>query len=122
MTDVTEIAVPVRDRTVIVTVPKDSRLETLLCIAGVTKDKKDAADKAWKEIQEGIFAELTAMHPEADIKVYDIAPGPMWDAYTYAYSQSDYLPAEKVRAHLSPVWDAFKQVKESWRLSRKKGK
>lgn len=119
MTDVTEIAVPVRDRTVIVIVPKDSRLETLLCIAGVTKDKKDAADKAWAEIQEGIFAELTAMHPEADIKVYDIAPGPMWDGYTYSYSESFFMPAKKVREHLSPVWEAFKQVKSSWRLTKK---
>jgi hypothetical protein len=122
MTDVTETAKPVRDRTVIVTVPKDSRLETLLCIAGVTKEKKEAADRAWTEVQDGIFAELTALHPEADIKVYDVQPGPMWDGYTYSYSESYYMPAEKVRAHLSPVWEAFKQVKSSWRLSRKKGR
>lgn len=112
---------PARDRTVIVDVPKDSRLEMLLCIWESAKEKQDAAEAAYDEVKSGILAELQGAYPDKDIKAYDIAGGPMWPAMTYTYSETPYLPAPKIREFLPPVYEAFKQYRKGWTL-RKKGK
>ncbi|HVT97925.1 MAG TPA: hypothetical protein VHE33_10475 [Acidobacteriaceae bacterium] len=119
-TDTAQITVPVRDRTVIVEVPKDSRLEQLLCIAEVTKAKADAAQDAYDELKDGILAELVALHPDLDIKGYDIPAGPMWPGFTYTWQSQFFLPAPKIREHLPPVYEAFKQEKSFWRFGIKK--
>ena len=111
----------VRDKTVIVQVPADSRLEALLCTWEVTKAKHDAAAAAYDELKSGILAELTAMHPELDIRAYDIPASRMWPALTYGYKESYFLPAAKVKEYVEPVYEAFKQLKGYWEL-RKRGK
>jgi hypothetical protein len=112
---------PERDRTVVVTVPPNSRLEALLCLWENVKDKKDAAEAAYDEVKEGILAELRALDPGEDVKAYDIAGTRMYPPLSYSYSRTPYLPAPKIREHIPSVYDAFKQFKESWVL-RKKGK
>jgi hypothetical protein len=108
-----------RDKTVVVSVPKDSRLETLLCLWESAKEKADAAEGAYSEIKDGILHELQELYPEDDIKTYDIPGGKMYPPLTYTFSKIPYLPAPKIREHLEPIWDAFKQYKRSWRLTKK---
>jgi hypothetical protein len=110
-----------RDRTVIVQVPPDSRLETLLCTWEVVKDKRDAADAAYDELKAGILKELTSLHPDLDIKNYDIPGSRMWPALNYGYQETPYVPDAMLREHLPPVYEAFKKMKQSWIL-RKRGK
>jgi hypothetical protein len=111
----------VRDRTVIVDVPADSRMEQLLCLHDTLKAKKEAANEAWDDFQDGLFTELVTLHPDKDIKIYQIPKSPMYPGLAYGYQESDYLPGPMVREHMPPVWDAFKKVKKSWVL-RKTGK
>jgi hypothetical protein len=106
----------VRDRTVIVDVPKDSRMEALLCLHDTLRARKDAANEAWDDFQSGLLTELTALHPDPDIKTYQIPKSPMYPGLTYGYQESDYLPGPLVREHMPPVWDAFKKIKKSWVL------
>jgi hypothetical protein len=105
-----------RDKTVVVSVPPDSRLEALLCTAADRKARADAAKADWAETQEGILAELTALYPAKDIKAYVIPGGPVWPAMTYGFQRQAYLPARPVREHLGPVYEAFKAWKTFWRL------
>lgn len=116
-----EPAPPERDKTVIVTVPKDSRLEALLATYETVKARRDEAAAAYDDLTSGILAELRELDSAPDIKVYEIQATRMWPALAYGYQQTPYLPAPKVRAHIPAVWDAFKQYKESWVL-RKLGK
>lgn len=119
----TPLAEVVRDKTVIVEVPKDSRLETLLTIAGVQREKYLAAQAAYKETQDGILAELQALHPDADIKVYEIPGTGMYGPMAYGYVEQDYLPAPKIRESIPEFYDAWKGQKKFWKLEfRKKGK
>lgn len=111
----------VRDKTVIVDVIKDSRMEALLCLHDTLKEKKEAACEAWDDFQSGLFAELVKQHPELDVKSYVIPKSNMYPGLTYTYQESDYLPGPAVRQYMPPVWDAFKKVKASWVL-RKTGK
>lgn len=110
-----------RDRTVIVDVPPDSRLETLLCLHDTLKEKAEAAKAAWDDFQDGLMAELVRLDPGPDVKSYVIAKSPMYPGLAYTYQESDYLPGPAIREHLPPVWNAFKKVKSSWVL-RKTGK
>lgn len=115
-----EAEIPVRDKTVIVDVPKDSRLEALLCICGGAREKRAAAEAAEDEVKAGILAELRRLYPGEDIKVYDIPGGPMWAPMTYDYREVPYLPAPKIREHMPSVYDAFRQFKRYWTLTPKK--
>lgn len=111
----------VRERTVIVDVPADSRMEALLCLHDTLKAKKEAAKEAWDDFQSGLFNELVKLHPEPDVKTYVIPRSSMYPGLAYGYQESDYLPGPTVRQYMPPVWDAFKKVKSSWVL-RKTGK
>lgn len=112
---------PVRDRTVIVDVPRDSRLETLLCLWENAKAKLDAAEADYDDLKAGILRELQSLDGAPDIKCYEIPANRMHPGLAYTYSRTPYLPAGKIRDHLPAVYDAFKQYKASWVL-RKKGK
>jgi hypothetical protein len=109
---------PERTRTVIVEVERDSRLETLCCLWETAKAKHDAAEAAYKELCGGIFAELTAKYPDTDIKAYEIPATKMYPALTYGFKKQAYLPAPKIRQFMNPVYEAFKQFKEYWMLSK----
>ena len=118
-TPVHEIAVPVRDQVLIVQVPKDSRLEQLLCIEDITRTRHEAAKAAFDELKDGILAELMRLYPAEDIQSYEIPAGQMWRAMAYTYQEQDFLPAAKIKEHLPPVYDAFKSKKKFWRLDRR---
>ncbi len=112
----TEVTPVTRDRTVVVSVPQDSRLEALLCVEENLKEKERAAKAAHEENKKAILAELQRLHPEDDIKVYEIPASRMWKAMSYTFQRSPYLPAKLIREHLAPIYEAFKQWKESWVL------
>lgn len=112
----TEKPVPVRDKTVIVEVPKDSRLEGLLTLRDSLKDKRDAAQGAYDENKEGILRELKQLYPDPTIKVYEMQASRMWRRMTYTYSRAAYLPGKVIEEHLPVVFEAFKRFKEGWTL------
>lgn len=107
-----------RDKTVIVQVEKDSRLEALLTTYEAVKDRRDEADEAYDQLTSAVLAELKALYPAGDIKVYDIPGCRMWPPLAYGYQRSAYLPGPKIREFLPAVWDSFHDFKESWVLRR----
>jgi hypothetical protein len=106
----------IRDKTVIVDVPKNSRLEGLLTIEEGLEDKASAANAALKENKAAILTELKLLHPDQDIKVYEIPRTQMWNKRTYTYSLSWYLPTDMIKKHMAPVFEAFKACTEKWTL------
>ncbi len=113
---VTETPAPVRDKTVIVEVPKDSRLEGLLTLRDSLKEKRDAAQQAYDENKEGILRELMLLYPDQDIKVYEMQGTRMWKRMTYTFSRTPYLPGKLIEEHLPVVYEAFKRYKQGWTL------
>jgi hypothetical protein len=102
-----------RPERVIVKPPKDSRLEALMCeFAMRQKAAQDAAQK-FKELKEGIAAELEALYPEEirPTEAFEIPGTFMYDAITMNYKSEPYLPAAAIREHLPQVYDAFKKFK-----------
>ncbi len=116
----TETPVIVRDQTVIVDVPKDSRLEALLTIGKGLKEAEDAAVTAHEENKKAILAELVLLYPARNIKVYEITATRMYKAMSYGFQRSPYLPSGPIKEHLFPVYEAYKKFKESWVLREKK--
>lgn len=112
----------VRDRTVVVQVPKDSRLETLLCLAKFTHERFTAAKEAYDELKDNILADLQELYPDADIKTYEIPGCEMYPPVTYGYQEQDYLPTPKVRQAVPEFYDLFKAKKKFWKMGFGKAK
>jgi hypothetical protein len=116
---------PPADRleTVIVTVPKDSRLEALLCTEGKARDAHDAAEANWKELKSAIAAELQALYPgdAAPTKSFEIPGGPMWATMSVSWREGkEYLETGLIKEHIPQIWKAFKkQGRGYWELRRK---
>lgn len=112
-----------RLETVIVRVPKDSRLEALLCMEEKARDAHSAADANWDELKSAITAELQAMYPgdAAPTKSFEIPGGPMWHGLTVSWRNGkEYLETSLIRQHIPQIWDAFKkQSKGYWEIRRK---
>lgn len=115
-TEATAAPEVVRERTVIVDVPKDSRLESLLVIEEDLKEKEKAARENHEANKKGILAELKALYPDDDIKVYEVPASRMYKKMAYTFQRSPYLPTDLIRKHMAPVYEAFKAWKESWVL------
>jgi hypothetical protein len=114
-----------RPEVVIVEVPKDSRLETLLCLEASRRADKDAALAAWEELKDGVAAEVQRMYPgdAAPTKAFEIPGGPMWSPLTLSWRDGkEYLPTTLIREHIPQIWDAFKQTTRGYWDFRRKGK
>jgi len=114
-----------RPEVVVVEVPKDSRLEALLCLEEKRRAEHEAAEAAWTELKSGITAELERMYPgsAAPVKGFEIPAGPMWKAIAVSWRDGkEYLPADLIRAHIPQVWDAFKKRGKGFWDFRRMGK
>jgi hypothetical protein len=109
---------------VIVTVPKESRLEQLLCMEGKARDAHKAAEDNWDDLKAAITAELTAMYPgsAAPTKAYEIPGSKMWAPLTVSWREGrEYLETKLIREHIPQVWDAFKKRSRGYWDIRRKG-
>jgi hypothetical protein len=114
-----------RLETVIVTVPKDSRLEALLCMEGKARDAHDAAEANWRELKSAIAAELQGLYPgdAAPTKSFEIPGGPMWAGLTVSWRNGkEYLETGLIKQHIPQVWEAFKKQSAGYWELRRKGK
>lgn len=111
---------------VIVAVPKESRLESLLCMEEKARDAHDAAEANWKSLKSAIAAELSAMYPgsAAPTKSFEIPGTKMWAPLTVSWrSGREYLSTDLIRQHIPQVWEAFKKQSAGyWEIRRAKGK
>lgn len=115
-----------RPEVVIVTVPKESRLESLLCMEEKARDAHEAAEANWKELKSAVAAELSAMYPgsAAPTKSFEIPGTQMWAPMTVSWRDGrEYLSTDLIRQHIPQVWEAFKKKSAGyWELRRAKGK
>jgi hypothetical protein len=114
-----------RPETVIVEVPKDSRLEALLCLEETRRAEMEAAKAAWDELKGGVTAELERMYPgnAAPTKGFEIPAGPMWKAISVSWRDGkEYLPTDLIKQHIPQVWDAFKKRGSGYWDFRRMGK
>jgi hypothetical protein len=113
-----------RPEVVIVEVPKDSKLEQLLCLEEKLRAAKDAADANWDEFKSALTAELQKLYAgsTAPTKGYEIPGGPMWRPMTMTWQNGkDYLPTDLIKKHIPQVWDAFKKRTTGYWVLRRKG-
>lgn len=103
---------------VVVKPVRDSRLEALLALYRPYKDAREQAEGQFKELTEGIRAELEALYPEEQrpAEAYEIPASPMWPQLTFAYKESRQLAVKQVRELLPQVYDAFHTVRSWWEL------
>lgn len=114
-----------RPEVVIVDVPKESRLEQLLCLEEKLRAARDAANANWDEFKGGIEAELQKLYPgdAAPTKTFEIPGGPMWKALTVSWRDGkEYLPTDLIQQHIPQVWEAFKKRGRGYWDIRRKGK
>jgi hypothetical protein len=110
---------------VIVTVPPNSRLESLLCMEDRARDAHNAAEANWAELKSAITAECQALYPgtAGPTKAFEIpAKPPMWAGLTIAWRDGkEYLPTDLIKQHIPQIWTAFKKrSKGFWDFRRAK--
>jgi hypothetical protein len=110
---------------VIVTVPKESRLESLLCMEEKARDAHKAAEDNWDSLKAAITAELTAMYPgsAAPTKAFEIPGSKMWNPLTVSWREGrEYLESSLIKQHIPQVWEAFKKRSRGYWDIRRSGK
>jgi hypothetical protein len=114
-----------RPETVIVEVPKESRLEQLLCLEEKRRAKYETAKAEWDEWKKGVTAELEHLYTgnAAPTKGFEIPGGPMWKAIAVSWRDGkEYLPTDLIKQHIPQVWDAFKKRGSGYWDVRRMGK
>lgn len=103
-----------RPEHVIVKPPRDSRLESLLCLYEARKQAAAQAEAEFKELKAAILAELEGIYigdarPQAS---YDISGTQMYPGLAVTYKSQEYVPAAVIRKHFPEIFEQFKQEKE----------
>jgi hypothetical protein len=114
-----------RPETVIVEVPKESRLEQLLCLEETYRAEHEAADARWDEWKKAVTAELQQQYPgdAAPAKAFEIHGSAMWKALRISWHDGkEYLPTDLIKAHIPRVWEAFKKKGNGYWDIRRMGK
>ena len=114
-----------RPEVVIVDVPKESRLEQLLCREEKVRAAYAAAEAERDELRKAVIAEVEALYPgnRAPTKGYEIPGGPMWNPLRLSWHEGrEYLEDSLIKEHIPQIWDAFKKKGKGYWDFRRAGK
>lgn len=101
-----------------VTPAPDSKLEQLHALFGPAKDRRDAAEAEFKQIQDALKAEVMAASGNAERAVLTSPYGP---PLTLTRSESWRVDSKRLKTERPDIYVLFAKASESWTLRPAQG-